>query len=613
MCEADEQISLWIRAKFPIINIVTYEENRVLTQLLEIRNHVIQERGRFLRQQLERAEDDDERAELENSLERLKRDHQVLVWSCTTGLLHWSHFTEDERGVATQRERSMQLPIDSSNPVAVLQHLNRGNLGDEDNVDFSSAIYVFRDIHPWLDREDRAGRFNHMLVRSMRDVAQRCVLSPVPRCMILLAPKAVVPHELNKDIRVIDYPLPTFEQLDSHFRILEPVIQRKYGEGAVQLNEDSRQALIQALRGLTYSEARNVLAKSLANNGELGADDVREVLVEKRQIIQKDGILEYIESDVSNNQIGGLELLMDWLKHRRLAFYGYAFEYENEQYSLPVPKGILMIGVPGGGKSLVAKTIGAAWELPLLRLDTGRIFGGIVGQSEENMRRAIAVAESVAPCCVWLDEIEKAFPKTSGATDSGVSLRVMNTFLTWMQERKENVFIVATGNDISQMPPELTRKGRFDEIFYVGLPDRDSRRAIWQIHTQGLPLQDVDLDQLADRTRWFTGAEIEQVVKNARYRLSAFLDGDTSALSGNTNQKPLMGALLASVKDLVPLARRKGDDGRALLAKTLEQAEQLATKASRSFESLPERPEQMTEPDDPGGPATRSDWNESLL
>jgi hypothetical protein len=263
---------------------------------------------------------------------------------------------------------------------------------------------------------------------------------------------------------------------------------------------------------------------------------------------------------------------------------------------LPVPKGILLIGVPGGGKSLVAMGVAQAWRLPLLRLDIGRIFAGTVGASEENMRRAIRIAESVAPAVVWLDEAEKAFPKLSASTDSGTSLRVMNTFLTWMQEKKKPVFVVATGNDISQMPPELTRKGRFDEIFYVGLPDQKAREKILEIHTRGLPLTADDIAYLAGKARWFTGVEIEQAIHNAKYRLPFFQGGGAPPARPGEPQSPLARAIAACMEpgSFVPLAMRRDKEGRGLLAETLEKARMLATPASESFESLPEEktPEQ---------------------
>lgn len=593
---ADQEISLLIRAKFPLVSVVTYEEHFFLTQMLQTRRDVIAGREEFLRRQLARP-DHPEREELQRQLERLPDAYQVICWSCTIGLWHWSRYEKTEGGGQRWAPRKLALGLnDDCNPVEVLRFLNQ-DLQVREGVDLGTALFVFCDLHPWLDREDRMGRFNHMLVRTLRDLAQRIRFSHQPRSILLLSPRSVVPLELNKDIHVIDYPLPTVEQLEGHFHAREPQIRHRYGDDSIRLSDDERKALMRALAGLTYDEAENVLAKSLVNNGVLGKDDIQEALREKRQIIEKDGILEYFDSSTQVEDIGGLELLLRWLGQRRQAFEGRTRTCDGVVIHLPIPKGILLIGVPGGGKSLVAKSIGMAWELPLLRLDVGRIFGGIVGESEANMRRAIAVAESIAPTVVWLDEVEKAFPKVTGSTDSGVSLRVMNTFLTWMQEKRKPVFVVATGNDISQVPAELTRKGRFDEIFYVGLPDCAARRKIWEIHTRGLPLADVDHEELARKTMLYTGAEIEQLVKNALFLVPD--DGNGAgqpplggvvprpSAAGGAARSPLRMALEACVANFVPLARRRGPDGHGLLTKTLEQARQIAVPASEKFEDLP--------------------------
>jgi hypothetical protein len=247
---------------------------------------------------------------------------------------------------------------------------------------------------------------------------------------------------------------------------------------------------------------------------------------------------------------------------------------------------MLLIGVPGGGKSLVAKAVARTWSLPLLRLDVGRIFGGTVGQSEENMRRAIRIAKSVAPAVLWLDEVEKAFPRSSGAGDSGTSLRVMNTFLTWLQEKKEPVFVVATGNDIQQVPPELTRKGRFDEIFYVGLPDADARRQILQIHTRAFPLSAPDLETLVIRSKYFTGAEIEQCINDALYLIPSVTGSNAPGPQPGEPTAPLPLAIYTAMGNVVPLARREQAGG-LVLAETLKRAKSLAVPASAKFEDLP--------------------------
>lgn len=593
--KTDQEISLLIRAKFPIISIVSYEERRVLTQLEGIRDDIIEKRRKQIELYVQQTDDEEEKKVLKMQLERLPNAHQVLRWSITHGLLHWSNYeTRKGENEPIHVPKPLQVPGgDSANPVFIMKYLRDNSQGSLGDVDLSTAIFVFCDLHHWLDREDRMGRFNHMLVRTLRDIVQLFKFSLEPRSIILLSPRAVVPIELNKDIQVIDYPLPTIEQLSKRFEEWAPKIKKRYGEDAINLDEAARKSLMRALSGLTYEEAENVLAKSLANNGRLDKSDVAEALAEKRQIIRKDGILEYFETDKDFKQVGGLELLQEWLDLRRLAFIGQLVTLDGKEIPLPVPKGILMIGVPGGGKSLVAKAVAKSWDLPLLRLDIGRIFGGIVGQSEENMRRAIRIAESVAPAVVWLDEVEKAFPKITGSTDSGVSLRVMNTFLTWMQEKQAPVFVVATGNDISQVPPELTRKGRFDEIFYVGLPNQEARKKIFEIHTQGLPLSTDDYEILAQHSRWYTGAEIEQIVKNALFLVPVFLNPEAPPPKENEPKTPLVRAIINCMQNFVPLARRKSKDGRVLLSVTLEQARMIATPASQSFESLPD--EKVTE------------------
>jgi|SRR5215813_2199597 len=587
--KVDRELALLIRAKFPILSVVTYEEQRVMAQLEGIRDEIIAQREAILKRQIELAATEEEKESLVRRQSNLKNAHQILRWSSTDGIIHWSHYDIDPQGERRRRKRKLELPIeDSRNPVQVLNYLRLHSNDRVDDVDLSTALFVFCDLHPWLDREDRMGRFNHMLVRLLRDLAQIFKLSDEPRSLILISPRSVVPVELRKEIQVIDYPLPTIKQLHRRFETMYvPAMKKRYGENCIRLSDEERERLMRALSGLTYEEAENVLAKSLVNNGWLEESDIDEALSEKRQIIRKDGTLEYFEASENFDQVGGLELLLQWLEQRKAAFSGKIVTLEGKEIELPMPKGILMIGVPGGGKSLVAKVVANAWRLPLLRLDIGRIFGGIVGQSEENMRRAIRIAESISPAVLWVDEVEKAFPKTSGASDSGVALRVMGTFLSWMQEKKEPVFVIATGNDISQLPPELTRKGRFDEIFYVGLPNEAARLKIFEIHTHGLPLSNDDLIFLAHKARWYTGAEIEQVVKNSFFALPFFLSPEAPIAEAGEPGNPLARAIYASMKTFVPLAGRRGADGRGLLATTLETAKAIATPASKDFEQLP--------------------------
>jgi SpoVK/Ycf46/Vps4 family AAA+-type ATPase len=289
----------------------------------------------------------------------------------------------------------------------------------------------------------------------------------------------------------------------------------------IELDESGRERLLQAALGLTLGEAENVFAKIIVKEERLSGEDVNEVFAEKQQIIRKSGLLEYYATNENFSNVGGMGVLKDWLDKRSLAFSA-----EARAFGLPPPKGILMLGVQGCGKSLCAKAVSTQWQLPLLRFDMGRMFGSLVGSSEENVRRAIAVAESVAPAVLWVDEIDKAFAGSqgSGATDGGTTARVFGTFLTWLSEKTAPVFVVATANDISQLPPELLRKGRLDEIFFVDLPGEEERAEVFRIHItkRGREAAEFDIADLASRTRDFSGAEIEEVINSALY--DAFYD-----------------------------------------------------------------------------------------
>jgi SpoVK/Ycf46/Vps4 family AAA+-type ATPase len=267
---------------------------------------------------------------------------------------------------------------------------------------------------------------------------------------------------------------------------------------------------------LTLGEAENVFAKIIVKEERLTGRDVNEVFSEKQQIIRKSGLLEYCATEESFDQVGGLAVLKEWLNKRALAF-----SKEARAFGLPAPKGILMLGVQGCGKSLCAKAVSNQWQLPLLRFDMGRMFGSLVGSSEENVRRAISVAESVAPAILWVDEIDKAFAgaQGSGATDGGTTARVFGTFLTWLSEKTAPVFVVATANDISQLPPELLRKGRLDEIFFVDLPVREERVEVFRIHLQKRQRDPskFNIEALAAASTDFSGAEIEEAINSALY------------------------------------------------------------------------------------------------
>jgi SpoVK/Ycf46/Vps4 family AAA+-type ATPase len=320
---------------------------------------------------------------------------------------------------------------------------------------------------------------------------------------------------LEKEITVLNFPLPGSEDLA---QLLDKIIEdlKEFKQVSITLDEVARERLLQAALGLTLGEAENVFAKIIVKDGRLSGEHINEVFAEKQQIIRKSGLLEYYATSESFAEVGGLAVLKDWLNKR-----GLAFSPEARAFGLPAPKGVLLLGVQGCGKSLCAKAVSTQWQLPLLRFDMGRMFNSFIGSSEENVRRAISVAESVAPAILWVDEIDKAFAGSagSGASDGGTTARVFGTFLTWLSEKQAPVFVAATANDISQLPPELLRKGRLDEIFFVDLPALAERTEVFHIHLQkrGRDPAEFDIDALARASHDFSGAEIQEAINSALY------------------------------------------------------------------------------------------------
>jgi SpoVK/Ycf46/Vps4 family AAA+-type ATPase len=321
-----------------------------------------------------------------------------------------------------------------------------------------------------------------------------------------------VPTELEKEIAVIDYRLPDRNELSG---IIERITKSLDNASKLEVlkSPEKLEKIAEAALGLTAEEAENVFAKSLVEKGQF---DIEIVLSEKEQIIRKSGVLEYYHANEKMQEVGGLEELKDWLVKR-----GKAFTPKAREFGLPEPRGILLLGIPGCGKSLTAKAIAGMWQLPLLKLDVGKVFSSYVGSSEENVRRAVQTAESIAPCILWLDEMEKGFSGlgSSGMTDGGTTARVFGTFLTWLQEKKSAVFVVATSNNVSQLPPELLRKGRFDEIFYVDLPTKEERKEILKIHLEKRKrdIAGFDLEKIGRETHGFSGSELEEVIVSGLY------------------------------------------------------------------------------------------------
>jgi SpoVK/Ycf46/Vps4 family AAA+-type ATPase len=428
---------------------------------------------------------------LDEVLTRLAESHgkSLVTWSITQGL----------RRQDAHQAGATPGPKDPSEALAAVAQLT------------DPSLVVFKDFHPYLN--------DPVVVRNLRELSQQ--LKSSYTTLILVSPVVNIPTELEKEICVLDVPLPSTHDLGVLLRDIVRVV-REGKRAVVDLNSESVEPLLKAALGLTLSEAENAFAKAIAKDQRLAPDDVSIILAEKRQVIRKSGLLEFCSTEENLASVGGLENLKLWLGRRAGAFGDKA-----RAFGLPAPKGLLLLGVQGCGKSLTAKSIAATWNLPLLRLDMGRIFSGLVGSSEENMRRATRVAESVAPAVLWVDELEKGLSGVGGSRDmdSGVSARVFGCFLTWLQEKTAPVFVVATANRIEALPPELLRKGRFDEIFFIDLPSDTERRQIFGIQLARVRRDPkaFDLAELAKLAASFSGAEIEQAIVAALF--SAYSDG----------------------------------------------------------------------------------------
>jgi ATP-dependent 26S proteasome regulatory subunit len=459
-----QELDLLIRARYPVIYIVTVEEERV-----------------------------------EQALLAMGETRKVYYWDFVEGY----------------QQQGADQGVGRNNPLQALEFI-------EKCPDQIPAVFVLRDFHRFL--EDIA------VGRKVRNLSRR--LRAVPKTIILLAPRLVIPPDLAEDMTVLEYALPGFEELTQEIKRLLPT----QSLPATQFEE-----VVKACQGLTLNRVRQVLAKAVAQHGALSSQDIDLILEEKRQKIRQTQILDYCPTTLDIADMGGLDNLKEWLLRR-----GGAFSEQARRYGLPAPRGLLLVGIQGTGKSLSAKVIAHHWHLPLLRLDVGRLFAGLVGESESRTRQMIQLAEALSPCILWLDEIDKALGNGDGRGDAGTANRVLGTFLTWMAEKTAPVFIVATANDIDRLPTELLRKGRFDEIFFVGLPNQQERREIFQVHLNRLRAQNIrtyDLERLAYETPDFSGAEIEQSLVEAMH--AAF----------NEQRDFSTEDIIQAVSSMIPLAR----------------------------------------------------------
>lgn len=348
------------------------------------------------------------------------------------------------------------------------------------------------------------------------------------KTLIIESCENCLPNALSKEIAILNMPLPNKKFIK---KIAESVVINSNLKSSEYKITDE---LLNSVLGLTTTEVNLAFLKAVEKFKKLDDSVIPYLISEKESVIKKDGLLEYYHPEEGLDGVGGLNNLKSWLKVRANAFSEKAIEF-----GIDTPKGVMLLGLPGCGKSLTAKCIAHTWNYPLLRFDLGKVFGGIVGQSEANMRKALDVAKTIAPCVLWIDEIEKGLSGlgSSDRTDGGTASRVFGSLLTWMQEKKEPVFVVATANNVEQLPPELLRKGRFDEIFFVDLPSKSERKEIFRIHVTAKKrkLSDADLEMLADKTNGLTGAEIGSLVSDALF--SAFSRGDELTAQDILNER----------------------------------------------------------------------------
>jgi AAA+ superfamily predicted ATPase len=477
-----QEIAVHCAARYPVLSIETIEEKRAL-------------------------------AAIHQAAQILKR--YVIVWSVTDGITCEDLWTP---GKEAEPKDAADDPI--TDPGEALEWL-MGECGSGRTVN-DDFLFVMLDPHPYLDAE----KINVSYVRRMRDLVRvikatpsapskgrggKVIPPPPKRNVVLVAPEFKLPTGLIESVQKLELRLPTLEMLDSALAALEPGLPPE-----VRPSAEEREQILKAGLGLTSDGFSDVLAKSLAGQRKL---DPAIISLEKEQVVARSGLAQWINPKFSIADVGGLEVLKGWLELRKLGFTDAALKY-----GLKPPKGILMGGIPGTGKSLCSQVVSTYLQLPLLR--AGQLKGSFVGESEKNTERFLALVESVAPCVVWIDEAEKMFAGVGqgGATDGGVSDNLLGLWLTWMQEQS-GVFMVMTANNVEALPSELLRKGRLDELFFLDRPNGAERRAIWEVKIKA-KRRDVgafDLDELVTASAEMTGAEIETVLESAMF--SAFSNG----------------------------------------------------------------------------------------
>jgi len=439
----NDELALFLKARYPIIYINTIEEDRV--------EYII-------------------RKNIKANLNR-----SIYSWDFVDGYTN----NPNNEGFAKR------------NPLQALELVER--LNPE-----TPALFILKDFNRFLT--------DLSISRKLRNISR--ILKLQPKTIIILGSDLTIPKELQDLLTVLQFELPLEDEISQE-------LTRLVNSLNIEIDPQLFENLTRACQGLSLERIRRVLSKIIATYKTIDNNSIAILLSEKKQIISQTEILEYTSVDETITNLGGLDNLKDWLRKRKTAFGVQAYNY-----GLPTPRGLLLIGIQGTGKSLTAKAIANEWQLPLLKLDVGKLFGGIVGESESRLRQMINVSETISPCILWIDEIDKAFSSTESKGDSGTSNRVLGTFVSWLSEKKKPVFVIATANNIELLPLEIIRKGRFDEIFFLDLPTKEEREEIFKIHLKEFrpnSWESFNYAKLAELSESFSGAEIRQSIIEGMY------------------------------------------------------------------------------------------------
>lgn len=494
--DSEQEIKELIEAFYPIINVVSSEENRVIDFLGDLCGQT-------------------------NSF--------LIIWSNTKGFLEYG--VEDEETYYTYMKDLRGMTGNINRALETLEKIPANNKDEK-------VIFLMLDLHPYFD--------DSKVIRNLRDIAADFKTNF--KTLVMLTPVMNLPVELEKDVAVVDYELPNRDEIkkiivSSFMGTLRNSMESEDASKNIKkIDRIYLDKIIQSCIGLTSSEIENAIAKAIISSESIYDIDPQVIFNEKRQVVQKSGILDFIPLNEKLGDVGGLNELKSWIRKR-----SQLFNKKAEKFGIVSPKGMLMVGIQGCGKSLVAKSIASELNVPLLKLDIGSLMQSALGSSEENVRKAIKLSETIGNCVLWMDEIEKGFSgvHSSGKSDAGTLSRVFATFLTWMQEKTKPVFVVATSNDIEALPPEFLRKGRFDEIFFVDLPNVEERTSIFNIHLKKVNRdpKKFDMDSLVKYSEGFSGAEIESSIQ------SALTDAFTSNRELETKD------IINSLKETYPLSQ----------------------------------------------------------